>query len=59
MKRQTGPHHAKPERSEPDHVQPNQGLHIKIMCKQTREHSMAKVKRHNLLFLDFVHHQIF
>jgi hypothetical protein len=36
--------HVKPDYSEQDHVEPNQGLHHQtIMCRQKREDSMAKV----------------
>ena len=41
------------------HVQPNQGLHHQIKCKQIRDKSMVKINWYNLLFWDFVHCRIF
>jgi hypothetical protein len=45
---------------EPNHVEPNQGLHHQIsMYKQKTEENTTKVNWHNPLFWDFVHHLLF
>lgn len=51
--------HAKPDYSEQDHVEPNQGLHRQtVMCRQKREDSMTEVNCHILPFFNFVHQLI-